>query len=92
MQKGLKSGEYKLVRFTNSNQTKVGRYYVSRGLMVYLAKIGEKEIVHGTPKARTRLIFENGTESEMYDRSLAIDLYEDGYCVMHKDENMDLFQ
>lgn len=89
MQEGLKSGRYKLVRFTNSNQIKVGRYYVSMGLMVYIENIGEKKIVHGAPKARTRLIFENGTESEMYDRSLAIDLYEDGYCVISDAEIFD---
>jgi len=89
MQEGLKSGKYKLVRFTNSNQIKVGRYYISMGLMVFVENIGEKKIIHGSPKARTRLIFENGTESEMYDRSLAIDLYEDGYCVVSEDEIFD---
>lgn len=88
-QKGLESGKYKLIRFTNSDQIKVGRYYISLGLMVYVDRIGEKKIVHGSPKARTRLIFENGTESEMYDRSLAIDLYEDGYCVVSPDEIFD---
>lgn len=89
VQNGLKTGEYKLIRFTNSNQIKEGRYYISMGLMVFVEKIGEKENVHGTSKARTRLVFENGTESEMYDRSLAVDLYEDGYCVVHKDEIFD---
>lgn len=89
MQEGLKSGKYKLVRFTNSNQIKVGRYYISMGLMVLVQSIGEKGFVHGSPKARTKLIFENGTESEMYDRSLAIDLYEDGYCVVSEDEIFD---
>lgn len=88
-QKGLKSGKYKLIRFTNSNQIKVGNYYISMGLMVFVESFGEKKIVHGSPKARTRLIFENGTESEMYDRSLAIDLYEDGYCVVSEDEIFD---
>jgi len=89
IQEGLKTGEYKLVRFTNSNQIKEGRHYISMGLMVFVEKIDQKEVVHGAPKARTRLVFENGTESEMYDRSLAIDLYEDGYCVVHKDEIFD---
>jgi hypothetical protein len=89
MQEGLKSGKYKLVRFTNSNQIKVGRYYISMGIMVFVENIGEKKIIHGSPKARTRLIFENGTESEMYDRSLAIDLYEDGYCVVSETEIFD---
>lgn len=89
MQEGLKSGKYKLVRFTNSNQIKVGRYYISMGLMVFVESIGAKKVVYGAPKARTRLIFENGTESEMYDRSLAIDLYEDGYCVVSEEEIFD---
>ncbi len=86
VQNGLKSGKYKLIRFTNSNQIKVGRYYVSLGQMVYVENIGNKKNIHGSKKARTHLIFENGTESEMYDRSLAVDLYEEGYCVVGSGE------
>jgi hypothetical protein len=89
VQDGLKNGEYKLMRFTKSNQIMEGKYYISMGLMVFVEKINKKEIVHGRLKSRTRLVFENGTESEMYDRSLANDLYIDGYCVVHKDEIFD---
>lgn len=84
-QKGLEEGSYKLVRFRSSDQLKKDRYYISLGQMVYVDDIKEKKIVHGTPKARLRCIFENGTESAMYDRSLANDLYEDGYIVVDSD-------
>lgn len=81
-QSGLAKGKYKLIRFRNIEQLKVGNYYISLGQMVYVSGIGEKKLIHGTKKARLRCIFENGTESAMYDRSLANDLYEDGYVVV----------
>jgi len=84
-QNGLASVKYKLIRFRNIEQLKVGNYYISLGQMVYVADMGEKKLVHGTRKARLRCIFENGTESAMYDRSLANDLYEDGYVVVSSD-------
>ncbi len=88
-QKNLETGEKKLITFTNVNQIKEGRYYVSEGQMLYIQKIGEKKLVHGRMKSRIRAIFENGTESNMFLRSLSSQLYYDGYCVVHKDEILD---
>ena len=82
MQQGLAIGKYKLKRFRSSEQLQVGKYYVSLGMMVYVAGKGETKTISGSKKARLRCIFENGTESSIYDRSLAIDLYEDGYLVV----------
>lgn len=88
-QKNLKSGDQKLVTFTNVNQIRPGRYFVSEGQMLYIESIGEKKLVHGRMKSRIRAIFENGTESNMFLRSLASQLYYDGYCVVNKDEIFD---
>ncbi len=84
MQEGLASGEYKLTRFRSSKDLKVGQYYIALGMMVFVASKGISKKISGSKKARLRCIFENGTESYMYDRSLAIDLYEDGYLVVPK--------
>ena len=53
--------------------------------MVFVAAVGEKKIVHGRPKERIRAIFENGTESEMFLRSLSSQLYDDGFIVASSD-------
>lgn len=84
-QNKLRDGEYKLVRFTNVAQLHRGRYYVSDGLMCFVADVGDAKIVYGRPKERLRVLFENGTESNMYLRSLSSQLYNDGYVVVDKD-------
>jgi len=88
-QKNLESGKQKLVTFTTVNQIEQDRYFVSAGQMLYIANIGEKKLVHGRMKSRIRAIFENGTESNMFLRSLSSQLYYDGYCVINKDEIFD---
>ncbi len=84
-QDGLRDGALKLVRFTSVTQLKVGSYYVSGGQMLYVAEVGEEKMVHGRMKSRIRAIYENGTESNLYLRSLSSQLYYDGYCVVSPD-------
>ncbi len=84
-QTGLASGTYKLVRFTNVQQIAKGGYYVTAGMMTYVDDIGKAKVVHGRKKERLRAVFENGTESNMYLRSLASQLYENGYIVVAAD-------
>lgn len=81
----LRAGSSKLVRFTNVAQLQPGHYFVSGGLMCYIDAIGVPKIVHGRHKERLRVIFENGTESNMFLRSLASQLYDDGYAVVDKE-------
>lgn len=84
-QSKLKSGSSKLVRFTNVASLQPNRYFVTGGLMCYVDAVGEAKFVHGRAKERIRVIFENGTESNMYLRSLASQLYEDGFIVVDKE-------
>jgi hypothetical protein len=84
-QSKLKDGFSKLVRFTNVTSLQPKRYFVSGGLMCYIDAVGEAKIVHGRAKERIRVIFENGTESNMFLRSLASQLYDDGYVVVDKE-------
>lgn len=89
VQNNLKSGKQKLVTFTNVEQIKRDRYFISGGQLLYVAEIGEEKLVHGRMKSRIRAIFENGSESNMYLRSLSSQLYYDGYCVVDEQEIFD---
>lgn len=88
-QNNLGTGKQKLVTFTNVEQIKEGRYYVNSGLLLQVVEIGEEKLVHGRMKSRIRAIFENGTESNMFLRSLSSQLYYDGYCVVDNAEIYD---
>lgn len=81
----LSQGMLKLVRYVSVEQLHVGDYYVQGGLMLRIVDVGEKKRVYDRNKERFRVIYENGTESNMYRRSLSQRLYEDGYAVVPTD-------
>lgn len=83
-QDGLSSGKYKLMKFTRQEEVIEGGYYISGGQMCYVESIGEEKLTFGRMKARLRVIFENGTESNIYLRTLSSQLYnDDGYIVVN---------
>ncbi len=83
-QDGLSSGKYKLMKFTRQEEVVEGGYYISGGQMCYVESIGEEKLTFGRMKARLRVIFENGTESNIYLRTLSSQLYnDDGYIVVN---------
>lgn len=87
-QKMLENGEKKLVPFTTIDQLHVGGLYVNGGQMVYVAEEGDIEKNPSRIQQRLRVIIENGTESNMYKRSLAQRLYEGGSCVVPVNETV----
>ncbi len=73
----IASGAAKLVEFPGEKYVKEGAFFVLAGVMAFVAEVREPEASpSGTAKERLRCIFENGTESSMYRRSLATRLYE----------------
>lgn len=78
----LAQGVCKLAPFSGRRTIKEGGFFVLNGVMLFVAEIGEAsvKVVGGKPESRERLrvIFENGTESSMYLKSLSIRLYEGG--------------
>lgn len=82
IQQGLKSGNYKLVKFSEPN-LKVGRYFVEQGIIGYLAAF-EQEAKNnlGRVDGRTRVIYENGSEADIKFRTITKNLSVDGYSVM----------
>lgn len=82
IQQGLKSGKYRLVKFSEPN-LKVGRYFVEQGIIGYLAAF-EQEAKNnlGRVDGRTRVIYENGSEADIKFRTITKNLSVDGYSIM----------
>ena len=89
-QEDLKSGKRKLVKFNESYFEK-GTFFVLKGVLTYLEDIkNPKKDKNSKLDGRTRIIFENGTYSNMLLRSFGKGLYEDGYFVSeHEDSVLD---
>lgn len=78
-QRDLRAGSRKLLPFAKPSQIEAGKFFVLNGVLVYVDRLGDRvanEI--GKSNARTRCIFENGTESDLLLQSLASNLYKDG--------------
>ena len=82
IQQGLKSGKYRLVKFSESS-LKVGRYFVEQGIIGYLAAFeDERKNKFGRLDGRTRVIYENGSEADIKFRTITKNLSVDGYSIM----------
>ena len=86
VQQGLKSGKYRLVKFSEPN-LKVGRYFVEQGVIGYLAAF-EQEAKNnlGRVDGRTRVIYENGSEADIKFRTITKNLSVDGYSIINTSE------
>lgn len=93
-QAALQVGKRMLKPFRKEQQIEVGNFFVLKGVMAYIAEVGDREPdVNGKTNARLRCIFENGTESDMLLRSLAAELYKDGRRITaHEDRQLDNFK
>src|SRR5699024_1546239 len=89
----LETGKRKLKPFAREQHIKEGHFFVLKGVLLYVAEVGEKTKQDGKMNARLRCIFENGTESDMLLRSLSAELYKDGKRVTaHKDNYLENFK
>lgn len=83
IQQGLKSGKYRLVKFSEST-LKVGRYFVEQGVIGYLAAFeDERKNNLGRVDGRTRVIYENGSEADVKFRTITKNLSVDGYSIIN---------
>jgi len=75
---GLKAGEWQTKPFGKDASVEVGDFFILGGQTVYVAQMGDP---YRTPNAETnarlRVIFSNGTESDLLLRSLQRALYKD---------------
>lgn len=71
VQKELKSGVRITRPFKDNAEVLQGYLFILSGQKVYVAEVGEEFIAeHGRPDCRLRVIFDNGTESDILMRSL----------------------
>jgi len=74
----LKIGVRQARRFGENADIKAGQFFILRGQMAYVAKVGETFISpNGKENARLRVIYDNGTESNLLLHSLGSALYKD---------------
>lgn len=82
VQEGLKSGKYRLVKFSVKH-LKVGNYFVEDGMIGYLAAFDDEGVNrHGDRDGRTRVIYENGSESDIKYKTITKNLSVTGYSVI----------
>ena len=77
-ERDLKSAVRKTLRFGRDASIEVGNYFIVGGQLAYVAEIGETiKAPNGESDARLRVIYANGTESNLLRRSLQRALYKD---------------
>lgn len=75
MHERMKAGDFVRVRISSENQIKKGRFFVLKGVLIYVADEGQKFASKVKVNAKLHVIYENGTESNILLRSLARSLY-----------------
>jgi hypothetical protein len=92
----LKEGKRKFVEFKEDN-LRENTFYVLDGILLYLEKAdieAKRKIVSSGVQTRkdgrTKTIFENGTESDMFYRSLYKALSANGMAITHNADNYNL--
>lgn len=78
VQEDLKSGRRKARRFKVDASIEQGEFFILGGQIAHVAHVGEPiKTSVGKPDARLRVIYDNGTESDLLLRSLQRALYKD---------------
>jgi hypothetical protein len=77
LDQGVKNREVDIRRFRNGSQIRLGDIFISGGIYCTVVNIGEYREAYGRYDPRLRVIFSNGTESNLLLRSLEKSLYED---------------
>ena len=90
MHHDLKTGKRQLQRISKTTSLAAGRWYIVDGQMVLLYAILEKKKgANGLPDGRTRCIYENGTESDIYLQTLRKNVVASGYAITEMEEETD---
>jgi T5orf172 domain len=78
VEQDVKSGVRKTLRFGRDTSITDGNYFIVGGQLAYVAEVGDPiKAPNGESDARLRLIYANGTESNLLRRSLQRALYKD---------------
>lgn len=78
----LKQGRRSLIKISKTESLEAGQYYFVEGQMLLLDKVGEmSRAANKMMDARTRCIYENGTESDILLQTLRKNVMATGYAV-----------
>lgn len=78
VERDLKDGLRKTLRFGRDASVEKGNFFVLDGQIAYVAYVGDAvRTPNGESNARLRVVFSNGTESNLLQRSLQRALYKD---------------
>lgn len=78
VEEDIKTGLRKTLRFGRDASIEMGNFFILGGQIVYVAEVGEPmRTPNGESNARLRVIYSNGTESDLLERSLQRALYKD---------------
>lgn len=78
----LKMGRRSLKKISKTASLETGRYYFVDGQLLLLESVGEmSKAANSMPDARTRCIYENGTESDILLQTLRKNVMNTGYAV-----------
>ena len=78
IQREIKDSSRKPLRFGKNTEIQEGEFFILGGVLVYVAEMGDYfKSPNGHTDARTRVIYANGTESNLLLRSLQRALYKD---------------
>jgi hypothetical protein len=78
VKRDLENGARESRRFGEDAGIKPGEFFILGGQMVYVAEVLETFVTdYGRPDSRLRVIYDNGTESDLLLRSLQRGLYKD---------------
>jgi len=91
----LQSGKRSVKQLKKTQSLQAGSYYIVGGVMLYLEHIDElfEKEKRKKKDARTRCIYENGTESDVYLDTLRRSITSDGYMITENaDESDDFLQ
>ena len=86
----LRQGKRCLVRISKTINLQAGHFYIVEGQMLLLESIGERITSSNfLPDARTRCIYENGTESDILLQTLRKNVVGGGYAITELQEEME---
>ncbi len=78
VKRDLETGTREARRFGDDAGIKAGEFFILGGQIVYVAEVLESFVTeYGRPDSRLRVIYDNGTESDLLLRSLQRGLYKD---------------
>jgi hypothetical protein len=78
VEQGIQAGMRQSLRFGQDTRILEGQFFIVGGQLAYVAEVGETfKAPNGESDARLRVIFGNGTQSNMLRRSLQRALYDD---------------